>query len=71
MFRFDREKILPVFFQKKWTTYELARRAGCGHHSAFKAVNGERVAAPVITKVAAALNVDAVKFLAAPSKTTI
>lgn len=68
MFRFDREKILAAFLKKKWTTYELARRAGCGHHTAFKAVNGEAVSAAVISKVAAALNVDAVKFLAAPSQ---
>ena len=65
MFRFDREKILAVFLQKQWTTYELARRAGVYYRSAFRALNGKAVGATVIAKVAAALEIDPVKFLTA------
>lgn len=68
MFRFDRQKILAVFLQKQWTTAELARRAGVGFRSAFRAVNGEAVGAAIIAKVAAALEVDAVTTLAAPAQ---
>lgn len=64
MFRFDREKILSVFLQKQWTIYELSRRAGVVYRSAFRAVNGKAVGATIIAKVAAALGIDPVQYLA-------
>lgn len=64
MFRFNRDKILAAFLQKQWTTYELARRAGIGYRAAYRAVKGKAVGATIIAKVADALEVDAVQFLA-------
>ena len=66
MFKFDRKLILAAFLEKRWTIYELARRAQCGYRSAFRAVNGLPVGATVIAKIAAALDIDAVKFVVDP-----
>lgn len=64
MFRFNRERILPLFLQKRWTVAELARRAGIAQSSAQRAVNGNSVAAPIIAKVADALGIgNVVEFL--------
>lgn len=63
MYRFKRELILPVFLATQWTTYELARRAGVGFRAAFNAVNGKRVGADIIAKVAAALGIDPMEFI--------
>ena len=63
MFRFNREKILPVFLKKEMTIADLARKAGVAHRSAERAVEGEAVAAPIIAKVADALGIDAMEFL--------
>lgn len=65
MFRFDQEKILSAFLRTRWTTYELARRAGCGYRATYRAVNGKLVSASVVAKIAAALGLDAVSYLAA------
>lgn len=64
MFRFNREKILAAFLQKQWSVHALARRAGVGYRSAYLAVKGKAVGATIIAKVADALGVDAVQFLA-------
>ena len=64
MFRFNREKILAAFLEKQWSIYTLSRRAGVGYRAARKAVNGKAVGATIIAKIAAALELDAVKFLA-------
>lgn len=66
MFRFDRVKILELFLSKCLGVAVLARRAGIGYSSALKAVNGEPVGASIIAKVAAALEVNPVDFLAEP-----
>lgn len=63
MFRFERERILPLFLQKQWTVAELARKAGIAQSSAQRAVNGNSVAAPIIAKVADALGVDPLAYL--------
>ena len=59
MFRFEREKILPIFLERRITVAELARLARTAHMSAWRAVNGEQVSAPIITKIADALGIDA------------
>ena len=63
MFRFNREKILPVFLKKEMTIADLSRKAGVAHRSAERAVEGEAVAAPIINKIADALGIDAMEFL--------
>ena len=63
MFRFNRRKILPLFLQKRITIAELARLADVAHGSAAKAVQGENVAAPIITKIAEALGIEPYDFL--------
>lgn len=67
MFRFDRVKILELFLSKCLGVAVLARRAGVGYVSAMRAVNGEPVGAKIIAKVAAALEVNPVDFLAEPN----
>lgn len=63
MFRYKRAKILPHFLQKGMTIAQLAREAGVSHRSAQRAIDGEKVAAPIIAKVADALGIDAMEFL--------
>lgn len=63
MFRFNREMIMPVFLAKRVTVTDLARLAGVAYLSAKRAVEGEKVAAPIIAKIAAALNIDPMEFL--------
>lgn len=63
MFRFNHKRILPVFLRTGMTVAELARKAGVSHASAQRAVEGEKVSAPIIAKIADTLGVDAVKFL--------
>lgn len=58
MFRFKRRKILPLFLQKRMTVAELARRAGVANQTAQRAVEGKKVSAVVIGKIAAALNIE-------------
>ena len=40
MFRFTREKILPVFLQRQITVADLARQAKVNHQTAERAVQG-------------------------------
>lgn len=68
MFRFSREKILPMFLQRGITITELARQAGVCSKSAYRAVNGLDVSAPVVSKIAVALNSDALDLLANPAQ---
>ena len=63
MFRYERAKILPYFLKQGMAVAELARRAGISHASAQRAVDGEKVAAPIIAKVADTLGIDAMEFL--------
>ena len=63
MFRFAREKILPLFLEQKMTVAELARKAGIANASAQRAVEGKKVAAPIIAKVADALGIAPMDYL--------
>lgn len=63
MFRFNRALILPLFLQKKMTISELAHKAGVAYQSAQRAVDGEKVGANIIGKLAAALGVDPMQYL--------
>ena len=67
MFKFSRTKILPLFLAKQMTTNELARKAGINYKSAYRAVNGLSITAPVVEKTARALQIDAVTFLENPA----
>lgn len=63
MFRYKLAKILPYFLQKRITVAQLAREAGVSHQVAYRAISGEKVAAPIIAKVADALGFNAEDFL--------
>lgn len=63
MYRFNREKIFALFLSKQITTNELARLARISHKAAARALAGLPVTAPVVARVAKALNVDALLFL--------
>lgn len=63
MFRFNREMIMPVFLAKRMTVTDLARLAGVAYLSAKRAVEGEKVAAPIIMKICDALGIDPMEFL--------
>lgn len=67
MFRYERAKILPFFLNQGLTVAELARRAGVSHTSAQRAVDGEKIAATIIAKVANALGIKPEDFMADPS----
>lgn len=58
MFRFNREMIMPVFLAKRMTVTDLARLSGVAYLSAKRAVEGEKVAAPIIMKICDALGID-------------
>lgn len=63
MYRFNRDKILPVFFEKRWRMYELAERAGVSQLTAKKAVWGLPIQSRVVGKIAAALEINALDYL--------
>ena len=67
-YRFDRAKILPLFLQRCETVAELARRAGCTAATASRAVNGDKISAANVDKIARALNFNAVDFLVEPAQ---
>lgn len=64
MFRFDRDKILPQFLCRQWTINELAKRAGVSFVTADNAINGKQITAPVVQKIANALDIIATDFIA-------
>lgn len=70
MFKFSREKILPLFLQRRMTIAKLARLSGISHKAAYRAVNGLSITAPVVEKTARALNFDALNFLEMPAQRT-
>lgn len=63
MFRFNREMIMPVFLSRRMTVTDLARLSGVAYLSAKRAVEGEKVAAPIIAKIADTLGVDPMTYL--------
>ena len=63
MFKFTRQKILPLFLQKRMTIAELARRAGISNQTAQRAVDGKKVGAVIVSKVADALGINALDFI--------
>ena len=68
MFRFDREKILPLFLKKYKTTKDLAKKSGVNPVTVNRAVNGLPIQAFVVDKIACALNIDALDYLLAPAQ---
>lgn len=68
MFRFSRERILPLFLQTGMTVTELAHKAGVAYQSAQRAVDGEKVGANIIGKIASALNIDPMQYLGGEKK---
>lgn len=67
MFRFNREEILRLFLAQEITTAALAKRAEISFKAAARAVNGQKVSAPVAMRVAAALGIDPLKYLTDPT----
>ena len=66
-FKFSRQEILPLFLQTRLSVVELSRRAGVAPRTVDRAVNGEKISAGVVDKIAQALGIDAMKFLIAPN----
>lgn len=63
MFRFAREKIMPLFENLGITLKEFALRAGVPEQSLYRALNGGRMRAPTACKIAAVLGVDVLSLL--------
>lgn len=68
MFKFSRTRILPLFLQKRITIAALARLAGVSHQATQRALEGERVSAVIVSKIADALEIDAASYLEPPSR---
>lgn len=63
MFKFRREKILPLFLKRKWSVARLAREARTSHNAASRAVNGLSINAPTVSRIAQALNIEPLALL--------
>lgn len=63
MYRFKREKVLPLFFQKRITVKQLACEAGVTEKTAGRAVDGLPVQAVVVDRIATALGVSPLDVL--------
>lgn len=57
MFRFIREKILPLFLARQITIYELSKVSGVSHRTCQRVINGEKSSADVIGKIGLALGI--------------
>lgn len=57
MYQFTREKILPLFLQRRITLRQLAKEAGVSEKTVDKAVNGLPITAVVVSRIADALGV--------------
>lgn len=57
MYQFTREKILPLFLQRRITLRQLAKEAGFSEKTVDKAVNGLPITAVVVSRIADALGV--------------
>lgn len=63
MFRFKREKILPLFLGEMTTVFDMAKRAGIHSRTLARAVNGEPVKSDSVEKIARALGIDPLDYL--------
>lgn len=57
MYQFKREKVLPLFLQRRITIKQLAKEAGVSEKTAEKAVNGLPITAVIVSRIADALGV--------------
>lgn len=71
MFRFTREKILPLFLQKRISIAELAKSADVHQKTAANAIHGLPVSSKVVDKIATALGVNALLFLEKPQSSAV
>lgn len=69
MYRFNREKILPEFLKRQMTFQELALEAGVSPSAVSRAINGKTVRPLIVSKVAAALKIDPLKYLEGGNET--
>ena len=69
MYRFNREKILSEFLKRQITFRELALGAGVSISAVSRAINGKAVRPLIVSKVAAALKIDPLKYLEAGNET--
>ena len=63
MYRFIREKILPLFLAREMTFDALAKASGVSHRTCQRAVNGEKVSAPIVTRICKALGITSTEQL--------
>ena len=57
LYRFIREKILPLFLAHQMTFDELSKASGVSHRTCQRAVNGEKITAPIVTRICKALGI--------------
>ena len=57
MFRFIRTKILPLFLEREITVYKLSQMADVSYRTCQRAINGDRVSAPAISRICKALGI--------------
>ena len=57
MYRFIREKILPLFLAREITFDKLSKMSGVSHRTCQRAVNGENITAPIVTRICKALGI--------------
>lgn len=63
MFRFSRNRILPIFLKRRITIKKLAYEAGVSERVMAKAVNGLPISAKTVDRVAEALGFNPLDFL--------
>ena len=66
MFRFIREKILPLFLASGLRTHQFAKVANVSDRSVLKAVTGAKIPASVVGKIGKALgltNAELINYL--------
>ena len=57
MFRFIREKVLPLFLARQMNIYQLSKMSGVSHRTCQKILNGEKSSADCLAKVGKALGI--------------
>ncbi len=70
MFRFKREKIMPLFLERQMTVKAFARETGVSFCTAERAVQGQKISSRVVDKICKGLNIDALDFLVPPAQVT-
>ena len=63
MFRFKREKILPLVMETDMSIADLARASGISHKATGYAISGKPVTITTARQICAALKIDPLEYL--------